>query len=105
VDADNQLVFGAEGDGKVFALRAANGDTAWESDKLKYRNLLAPVVVGRSVAVADESGWVHLLSREDGTLLKRLSTEGSSPVAAPTLAAGTLIVVTRKGAVFGFRPE
>jgi outer membrane protein assembly factor BamB len=105
VDADSQLVFGAEGDGKVFALRAANGDTAWESDKLKYRNLLAPVVVGRSVAVADQSGWVHLLSREDGTLLKRLSTDGSSPAAAPILAAGTLIVVTRKGAVFGFRPE
>ena len=105
VDADNQLVFGAEGDGKVLALRAASGDTAWESDKLKYRKLLAPVVVGRSVAVADESGWVHLLSREDGALLKRLSTDGSSPAAAPILAAGTLIVVTRKGAVFGFRPE
>jgi outer membrane protein assembly factor BamB len=61
--------------------------------------------VGRSVAIGDGTGLVHLLSREDGTPLNRLSTDGSPVVAAPTLAGDTLVVVTKAGGVFGFRPE
>ncbi|MEO8119692.1 MAG: PQQ-binding-like beta-propeller repeat protein, partial [Rhodoferax sp.] len=43
--------------------------------------------------------------REDGSALTRVSTDGSAIVAAPVLAGGTLVVVTRSGGVFGFKPE
>ena len=48
---------------------------------------------------------VHLLSREDGALLNRLTTDGSAVAAAPVLVGDTLVVVTRNGGVFGFKPE
>jgi hypothetical protein len=48
---------------------------------------------------------VHLLSRQDGSLLNRLSTDGSAIVAPPVLVGDTLVVVTRKGNIFGFQPQ
>ena len=105
VHGDGKYVFGVEGDGKLLAWRQADGERMWLSDRLQYRNLTAPLVVGRSVAVGDEAGLVHLLSREDGTPLTRLTTDGSAIAAAPVLAGETLVVVTRSGGIFGFKPE
>jgi outer membrane protein assembly factor BamB len=55
--------------------------------------------------VGDGFGFVHLLSREDGTLLNRLATDGSAIASAPVAAGSTLIVVTHNGGVYGFVPE
>ena len=100
-----ELVFGTEADGKVLAWRRDNGERAWVSDRLRYRGLTAPLALGRSVVVGDSTGLVHLLSREDGTLLNRLTTDGSAIAAAPVVAGNTLVVVTRNGGVYGFVPE
>lgn len=105
VHGDDKHVFGAESDGKLVAWKRADGERAWVSERLQYRKLTAPLVVGRSIAVGDDSGLVHLLSREDGSALTRVTTDGSAIVAAPVLADGTLVVVTRNGGIFGFKPE
>jgi len=102
---DSRSVFGVEGDGRVLAWRRSDGQPAWTSDQLRYRDLSAPLAVGRAVAVGDGAGWVHWLSREDGALLTRMPTDGSAVVSAPVLAGGTVVVVTRRGGVFGFRPD
>ena len=102
---DDRFVFGTESDGKVIAWRRADGERVWASDRLKYRGLTAPLAVGRSVAIGDNTGLVHLLSREDGSPLNRVSTDGSAVVAAPVLAGDSLIVITRSGGIFGFKPE
>jgi outer membrane protein assembly factor BamB len=105
VHGDDKYVFGVESDGKVVSWRRADGERAWVSERLRYRALTDPLVVGRSVAVGDETGLVHLLSREDGSALARVSTDGSAVIAAPVLVGGTLVVVTRNGGVYGFKPE
>lgn len=105
VHGDEKHVFGVESDGKIVAWRRIDGERDWVSERLKYRGLTAPLVVGRSVAVGDDSGLVHLLSRENGSALARMATDGSAFAAAPVLASGTLVVVTRNGGVFGFKPE
>lgn len=102
---DDRQVYGTEADGKVVAWRASDGERAWQSERLMYRSLTAPLAVGRSVAIGDSTGLVHLLSREDGSPLNRLSTDGSAIVAQPVLASNTLVVVTRNGGVFGFQPN
>ena len=105
IDGDDRFLFGSEADGVVLSWRRADGERAWTTDKLRYRNLTAPLVVGRSVAVGDFAGYVHLLSRQDGSLLNRLATDGSAIAAAPVLAGSTLVAVTRNGGVYGFIPE
>ncbi len=105
VSGDDGMVFGTESDGKVVAWKRDSGERAWVSDKLLFRGLSAPLSLGRSVVIGDATGLVHLLSREDGSPLNRLSTDGSAIAAAPVLAGNTLVVVTRNGGIFGFTPE
>ncbi len=105
IHGDDSLVVGAEADGKVIAWKRADGERVWVSERLQFRTLTAPLVLGRTVVVGDNSGSVHLLSREDGSPLNRMSTDTSGVVTAPVLAAGSLVVVTRSGAVYGFAPE
>ena len=105
IHGDDRNVYGTESDGKVVAWRRADGERAWTTDRLQYRTLTAPLALGRSVVIGDSTGLVHLLSREDGTPLNRLSTDGSPIAAAPLLAGGTLVVITRNGGVFGYAPE
>jgi outer membrane protein assembly factor BamB len=105
VHGDGKFVYGTESDGKVVVWRRADGERVWESERLKYRSLTAPLVVGRSVAIGDGDGAVHLLSREDGAPLNRISTDGSAIKVTPVLAGETLVIVTRNGGVFGFKPE
>jgi outer membrane protein assembly factor BamB len=102
---DDGLVFGTEADGKVLAWRRDSGERVWTNDRLLHRGLTAPLALGRSVVVGDSTGLVHLLSREDGSLLNRLSTDGSAVAAAPVAAGNTLVVVTHSGGVYGFVPE
>ena len=105
ISGDARFVFGTESDGTVQAWLRSSGEKGWSTDRLRYRNLTAPLVVGRSVAVGDFAGFIHLLSREDGSLLNRLPTDGSAIASAPVLAGNTVVAVTRNGGVFGFTPE
>ncbi len=105
IHGDDRLLFGTEADGTVNAWRRADGERVWSTDRLRYRNLTAPLLAGRSVVIGDFSGFIHLLSRDDGSLLNRLPTDGSAIAAAPVLAGNTLIAVTHNGGVYGFKPE
>lgn len=102
---DDAMVYGTQTNGIVTAWRRSDGSLVWSSGRLQYRKLTAPLSLGRSVIVGDESGLVHFLSREDGAPLNRVSTDDSGVAVAPVIAADTLIVVTRKGNVYGFRPD
>ena len=105
VGGDAASVYGTESDGHVVAWKRADGQRAWSTDRLLHRGLGTPLALGRSVVVGDSYGYVHMLSREDGSLLNRLATDGSAIAAAPVVAGNTLVIVTRKGGVFGFVPQ
>lgn len=102
---DDAMVYGTQANGVVTAWGRTDGSRVWSSERLQYRKLTAPLSLGRSVIVGDESGLVHFLSREDGAPLNRVTTDDSGIAVAPVTAADTLIVITRKGNVYGFRPD
>jgi outer membrane protein assembly factor BamB len=105
VHGDDRLVFGTESDGRVLAWQRATGDAAWVVERLKFRGLTAPMAVGRVVVVGDSLGLVHLLSREDGSEMTRLSADGSAILVAPVLADNAIVVQTRNGGLFAWRPQ
>ena len=102
---DGQQLYGAEADGQVMAWRADTGERAWQTERLKWRQLTGPLVLGRSVVMGDSTGLVHLLSRQDGSALDRFATDGSGIAATPVAAGNTLVVVTRAGGVYGYTPQ
>ncbi|MDA8457389.1 outer membrane protein assembly factor BamB [Acidovorax sp. GBBC 3334] len=105
INGDGSLLFGTESNGTVIAWNRIDGAQVWAIDKLRYRKLTAPLLLGRSVVVGDDSGFVHLLSREDGASLNRLMTDSSGVAATPVAAGDTLVIVSRNGGIYGFRPE
>ncbi|MBL7650451.1 MAG: outer membrane protein assembly factor BamB, partial [Candidatus Hydrogenedentes bacterium] len=102
---DAALVLGAEADGKLIAWRRANGEKAWDIERLKYRELSAPLSLERLFVVGDGTGQVHLLSTSDGSELTRLTTDGSAVLAQPVLSGPALVVQTRNGGVFAWRAQ
>ncbi|WP_353395179.1 outer membrane protein assembly factor BamB [Hydrogenophaga sp. 5NK40-0174] len=105
VSGDAEMVIGSDADGVVRAWNRATGAELWSNARLKYRQLTAPRLLGQSVAIGDADGWVHLVSRKDGSELNRLSTDGSPVVGSPVLAGDVLVVQTQKGGLFAWRPE
>ncbi len=102
---DAQRVYGTEANGDVVAWRRSDGEPAWTSQRLRYRALTAPLAIGRMLAIGEDSGTLHFVSSEDGTLLGRITPDGSGIAAPPVLAGGTVVVVTHNGGIFGYRVE
>lgn len=105
VHGDTTEVFSVDNTGRMQAWDRYDGKNVWMSDRLRYRNLTAPLLLGRAVVVGDESGTLHLLSRQDGSPLNRFQLNSSGISVAPVVVGNTLIAVTNNGSVFGFRPD
>ena len=105
LDGDQSEVFGTESDGRVISWNRTDGERLWMSERLRFRSLTGPVLVGRSIVIGDEAGTLHFLSRQDGSPLNRVSTDGSAIQSSPVLVGQTLVVVTQRGGIFGFKPE
>ena len=105
VAVDQKYVFAADDKGAVLAFNRDGGVSAWKNDKLGFRNLSTPVSYGRTVAVADYQGYVHFMSREDGTFVARAATDGSAVIATPVVVGAHLIFQTQNGTVTAIAVE
>jgi outer membrane protein assembly factor BamB len=105
VAADQRFVFVPDDKGALFAYNRDGGTSAWKNDKLSYRRLSTPVSYGRTVAVGDYQGYVHFLSREDGSFLARAATDGSPINSTPLVAGSNLIFQTQNGTVTAIAVE
>lgn len=105
VAVDQRFVFVASDKGDVLAYSRETGANAWKNDKLSYRQLSTPLSYGRFVAVGDLEGNVLFLSREDGAILGRASTDGSPIKSVPQVAGSNLIFQTQNGTVTALSVE
>jgi outer membrane protein assembly factor BamB len=105
VAADAERVFGADASDRVTAWRADNGDIAWTTESLLNRRLSGALAVGPLVVLGDGEGFVHFLSTATGEVQLRLPTDGSPVVGTPVVEGQTLLVTTRDGGLFAFRPN
>lgn len=85
----------------VIALDRRTGSSLWKQDKLDGRWASAPLPIGRFVVVGDFEGYVHVLSREDGSFVARVATNGSAIRVPPVaLDLSTFLVQTSNGGIF-----
>ncbi|MFM0000401.1 outer membrane protein assembly factor BamB [Paraburkholderia dipogonis] len=102
---DDSAVVAADDWSVVSAFDVSSGAPLWKNDKLKNRDLSVPFILGHAAVLGDYQGYVHFLSRDDGTLVARVKTDGSPITAAPVLAGETLVVLTHDGDLYGYRPR
>jgi len=105
LEGDAQTVWGVESDGKLLAWQRSSGAPLWVQEALRFRGLSLPLSWRQGLVVGDQEGWVHAISPKDGQVLSRIGTDGSAVTGRPVAVGETLVVVTRSGGVFGFRPE
>ncbi|HEV7164253.1 MAG TPA: outer membrane protein assembly factor BamB [Gammaproteobacteria bacterium] len=92
VSADDENVYVSDLDGTVWALDKSNGAPAWNQAVLHARAVTVPVPFGDSVVVGDIQGYIHFLSKKDGSLMAR-DRLGSDPITAPPLVVGDVLVI------------
>lgn len=105
LDIDSRYLYVSDDKGAVHALDMASGASIWKQDKLSLRRLTAPVARRGYVAVADAEGIVHFLSREDGSFIARLETDGSPVVAPPQKLGNGVLVQTSEGGIYAIEAE
>jgi len=105
VAVDQRFVFAADDKGAVHAFARDSGASVWKNDKLAFRALSTPLSYGRAVAVGDYQGYLHFLSREDGSFLARASLDGSAVSGTPLVAGSNLIFQTQNGTVAAIAVE
>jgi outer membrane protein assembly factor BamB len=106
---DGRFGYISDDNSNVNALVRTSGTSVWKSDKLAYRRLTAPASVGRAIVVGDYKGFVHWLSREDGSLIARSTTDGTAlliaPIAFSAGSAPAVLFQTPDGDLYAFAAE
>ena len=105
IGGSEQVLVAADGADRITGYRQSNGDLLWTNEQLRYRSLGGFAGAGRSLIAGDFEGQVHFLDRDTGVLTLRLPTDGSAVIGAPVVSGTTLLVATRSGGLFAFRPE
>ena len=103
VSGNENLLIAPLTNGVVQAWNRATGERLWDTERLKYRLLSAPLVTPRGVLIADNGGWLYVLSLADGALLNRIKLDSEELATAPVFAGGRYVVVTREGRVTGLQ--
>ena len=105
VAVDQRFVFAADDKGALHAFARDSGTSVWKNDKLAFRGLSTPLSYGRAVAVGDYQGYIHFLSREEGSMLARLALDGGAVSGTPLVAGSNLIFQTQNGTVAAIAVE
>jgi len=104
LDGDADVLVSSESNGVVRAWSRSTGERTWDTDRLKYRDLTAPLLTAKGVVVGDEGGWIYVLSGKDGSLLNRLQTSAAGFASAPTpLANGGFVILSRNGQLSAYQ--
>lgn len=97
VAADRSLVYVVNAEGIVMALDQRTGAERWRQEGLRSRFVSAPALIGEYVAVGDYDGYLHLLSRQDGSFAARTHIGGSAIISSAITRGDRLYVSNQSG--------
>jgi len=99
-------IFVADNIANLFSLDVATGATVWRK-KLPARTNTALVVVGKTLVLGTEDGYLNWIAIDSGEVKKRVRLEEGRPYGTPILAAPLLFVLAAgtKGTLFALDAE
>ncbi|MFT0532297.1 outer membrane protein assembly factor BamB [Castellaniella hirudinis] len=97
LDADGERLYLADLHDAAHALSLRDGQEAWKQSALLNRHLTSPAFAGRAVAFGDYEGYLHFLSRADGSLMARVQLGGGPIQSAPLTTPRGVVVQTGAG--------
>jgi outer membrane protein assembly factor BamB len=100
---DGTRVYVTDASSQVWCLDRFTGASFWKQDKLKWRAVTGPAVVGGDVVVGDLEGYLHWMSSDDGHFQARARAGSKGFTAAPVVSGNTMVVLGKDGEVTAFR--
>ena len=95
--ADESRVYVIGTNDSVWALDRMTGATLWRQDKLLYRLLTVPVSAGDYIVVGDTEGYLHWLSKKDGSLAGRHRVARDAIDSVPVAIGQRIFVLADNG--------
>lgn len=97
VSVSTDAVYSSDDQSHVWALDRNNGATLWKQDKLQARSITRPVIYKDFLVVGDFEGYLHVMSRFDGSFAARVKVASDGILVAPIVDGDRLLVLTRGG--------
>lgn len=94
---DGGRIFVVTENDHVVAVDARSGTELWQNEQLENRLLTAPVLIQGKLVVGDSEGYLHWLSREDGSFVAQQQINDSGLTVAPILVDDSFVVTSRDG--------
>jgi outer membrane protein assembly factor BamB len=105
IAVDSAQVYVSDENSEVWALDRDSGASLWKQGALRRRALTGPTVAGGYVVVGDYAGYVHLLSRLDGSIAGREKVDSKGILASPVVLGDRLLVLGAGGKLVLYRLE
>jgi outer membrane protein assembly factor BamB len=97
VSVGTDAVYSTDDRSHVWALDRNNGATLWKQDKLQARSVTRPVIYKDFLVVGDFEGYVHVMSRFDGSFVARTQVDSDGILVPPIVDGDRLLVLSRDG--------
>ena len=97
IAADESRLFVTDSEDQVWGADPVGGAGRWKQERLRYRQLTAPALIGNLIAVGDLDGWLHLISQSDGRLVGRTRITKKPITARPLVIDGRIYVYATDG--------
>lgn len=95
--ASEDNIFLAETDGRVVAVRRADGVVMWRLESLRGREVTGGALLGDWLLVGDFEGWVHVIRHSDGLLVGRRHIDDDGLARPPVVDDGKVFALGRSG--------
>lgn len=93
MSADRKSLFLTDSRSDVWHLDMRNGADLWKQTELHQRRLTPPVLIKDRLVVGDFEGYLHALSKDDGSLLGRLEVDANEAIIAAPVVYNDIIYV------------
>jgi outer membrane protein assembly factor BamB len=103
VSEDATHVYVTDAHSAVWALDKTNGVPVWTQPAMRARDLTVPVPFDNTVVAGDLQGYLHFLSKKDGSIVARASLGGDPILAPPIVADNTLVVLSTNGDLAAYK--
>jgi outer membrane protein assembly factor BamB len=102
---DEDMLYVADADGVVAALKARTGAEVWQQKTLLHRGLSPLAVMDDTVVTGDFQGYLHWLDKASGALAARVSTGGGRISTQPLVVGDVVVVVNDGGHINAYRAK
>lgn len=93
---DDSTLYITDSDDILWAFNRQNGQVKWKQLAFKARGLTEPVLMKNKIIVGDRTGYLHVLSTQNGEQIARHQLSGSVDI-APAISGNNIYVMTANG--------